>query len=219
MGPSWQDIVTWRPEALNDATEELRRVSGVVAAQTDEVAAALAGFRSTGETADVVRERLQEHQEVLADLAKDVDRAYRGVAAAVDQVREVQRLVAEVLDHVAVRPHVVIDAHGHLATVDLGLPGEDLGPVQELVHRALALAVQVDTDLLVALGGQPQQARPTPRTEPTNSLIGHVLESGRATRPPSLREQYPDLERSIPRPPVGGFSERKLGPQDPSSLS
>ena len=221
MGPSWEDIVAWRPEALNDVAEELRVVSRVVGTEADEVAAALAGFRSTGETADVVRQRLQEHQEVLAELARDVDQACQGVTTAVDQVREVQRLVAEVLDHVATRPDVLVDASGRLATVTAGHEayGEDLAPVRELVDRALALAEQVDQDLLAALEGRSLQVKEEPSSEPTNSLARFLQEQSQVPRPPSFREQYPDLEEDISLTPPGGFNERRVGPPPPTGLN
>lgn len=195
MGLVWEDILAWDAVPLYELSEELREARRIVTQQTDEVTAALTGFRSTGETAEVVRERLSGHQDALAELTDELGQVQQALVGAVAEVRQVQRLVEEVKRLSAARQYREEDGGVAMATTN--------DPeVQELIRRALLLAENVDAELVAVAAGR--AVKPEPERNP---LIRYVIEQREEPRRPSLREQYPDLEDRTTIPPRPGFGE------------
>lgn len=193
MTLTWEDILQWEPLPMHELKEELRRFRKAISNEVDEVTEALTNIRSTGETAEVVKERLGGWQQSLSILASDLRTAEQAASAAVEGVRRVQRLVAEAVDLAEAHSYLMISSHGAISAA-VGAPASDAGAVEEkmmalheLVRRALTEAAHVDEELQAALSGRPSPFGRQPVVPPRDPWPGR----GMPVMPPEVTPMRP----------------------------
>lgn len=192
MTLTWEDILQWEPLPMHELKEEIRRFHKAISNEVDEVTEALTNIRSTGETAEVVKERLGGWQQSLSILAADLSTAEQAASAAVDGVRRVQRLVAEAVDLVEARSYLRVCSDGTVSAVgapasDAGVVEEEMMALHELVRRALTEAAHVDEELHAALSGRPSPFGRQPVIPPRDPWPGR----GMPVMPPEVTPMRP----------------------------